>query len=419
MAADSSCSSDVEDLPSHRPQELEPNAGTAEKPPMPLWMWPMPFLALAATSTAAPLMRAAEEVPPILRAGWRQQLTALVVLPAAIWEYRQMSPDLRARLWSARVLGRLACSGSILGLHFGLYIWGLDHTTLAHTTLLVCSSPLILAAGRVVLRFPIQNLEMGGTLLGFGGVIVSVAGELRAPAAGADGSVVEEVRLSGDAAALAGAFSVVGYILIGSELRQWMPTTVYVAPVFSVSAAVLTAVAVGIEGAGAEGGVQPCGWASARWITPFLLLALIPGVCGHTVMNLCLSYWDPLSMTLIQLLLPVVSSVLGWAIGVSGMPGMWTAAGGPITLAGCAVAAVGARRRELAARGAGMAAHGAMRLADDDVAATAEKPFARAQQGRKGSGSSDEEAAARPARSKHQHASLELKPVTCGSESVS
>lgn len=380
------------------------------------WTWALLALAVCAVSSAAPVLRTMAAVQPLLRASWRQQLTAALVLPPALAQFRSLDAELRARLRRREVVLTLVGSGLLLAAHFGLWIWSIDHTTLAHSVLLVSANPILLALGRAALRLPIHLAgELGGAVLGFSGVAVSLAGELCAAQlppplaaferAGA-GPPAESVQLAGDLAALGGAAAFVLYLLIGREVRQWLPTFLYVAPVFAVSALALTAAAAAYEGATLGGGLSGSaagpgaaersaalatfGWASLEWAPSALYLAVGPGVCGHAVLNLCVGHLDPLVISVALLAEPLLATALGCAMGVSALPGPWTLGGGPLLLAGCALTVWGAHTRDRAraggdaAGGATGAAHarsslgralertalrlrGAQRLADDDA----------------------------------------------------
>ncbi|KAJ1633572.1 hypothetical protein T492DRAFT_542296 [Pavlovales sp. CCMP2436] len=327
---------------------------------VPRWVWPALLIALLAMSSAAPVLRTMAAVPPLLRASWRQQLTTVFVLPPAAVEFRSLSPELRARLREPAVLLRIVGSGLLIGAHFGLWIWALDHTTIMHAMLLVSSNPILLAIGRTVCALPIDGGEIFGAFLGFGGVGLSVAGELtqggNAPTTlAADAQSAEQVQLVGDLAALAASGAFVLYLLIGRELRQWLPNFLYVFPVFGISALALTAAAA-IEGATLGGenvrfANRTFGYLSGAWILPVAYLAAGPGVCGHASVSMCVAHLDPLVISVVMLGEPALSSLIGSAMGVSGVPGMWTLAGGLMLLVGCAVTIFAARRREL--RGGG------------------------------------------------------------------
>jgi hypothetical protein len=120
-----------------------------------------------AVSSAATVFSEMREVPALTLAAWRLQLTALVLLPGAVAQHRRLEPEDKARALLA--MRWLAASGACLAVHFGAWVWGLQHTSLAHSVLWVSTSPLLLAAGAWVMRTPISCGETLGALLGFGG----------------------------------------------------------------------------------------------------------------------------------------------------------------------------------------------------------------------------------------------------------
>jgi drug/metabolite transporter (DMT)-like permease len=126
-----------------------------------------------AVSSAAVVFRKVDKafnVAPITLAAWRLQLTTLVMVPPCAWQAYHASPSIR-RDW-LQAWWILAASGVCLAAHFGTWVWGLVHTSVAHALLFVTSVPLLLAAGAVVLRMPISRGEIVGAACGFGGMIL-------------------------------------------------------------------------------------------------------------------------------------------------------------------------------------------------------------------------------------------------------
>lgn len=76
-------------------------------------------------------------------------------------------PDIRQRTLAS--WHWLAGSGACLAVHFASWVWSLEHTSLTHSLLFVCSSPVIIAIMHVVMLQPISKGEIGFTLLGFAG----------------------------------------------------------------------------------------------------------------------------------------------------------------------------------------------------------------------------------------------------------
>lgn len=72
--------------------------------------------------------------------------------------------------------GLLAASGACLALHFGLWVYSVQATSLTHSLLFVSATPLFLAGGTWALGRPISAGELGGTAVGLaGGVVLATA----------------------------------------------------------------------------------------------------------------------------------------------------------------------------------------------------------------------------------------------------
>ena len=67
-------------------------------------------------------------------------------------------------------------SGVCLAFHFGCWVWGLAHTSLAHSLLLVSATPILVAVGMVALCMPISAAEIAGTGLAVVGAVVLCIG---------------------------------------------------------------------------------------------------------------------------------------------------------------------------------------------------------------------------------------------------
>ena len=171
---------------------------------------------IAAVSSAGVFFALMTAVPAITLAAWRLQLTSVFLGSAAAFEYRRMPRDLQLRtLRQGRLLG---LSGSALAVHFGCWVWSVEHTSLTHSLLFVSATPLLLALGTWLLRKPISAGELAGTLVGLTGAVL-----LATAAASSDA----EVTLAGDGAALAASLMFIVYLLVGRNLRQWMPLWIY------------------------------------------------------------------------------------------------------------------------------------------------------------------------------------------------
>ncbi|GIM12972.1 hypothetical protein Vretimale_16154 [Volvox reticuliferus] len=284
------------------------------------------------------------EVPAVTLAAWRLQLTSLFLGLGAAVQWRQLAPADRLR--ALRLTGWLAGSGACLAVHFGSWVWGLQHTSLTHSLLMVSATPVLLAAVSLARGKPLSRGELGGTLVGLAGAIVL--------SVGASSGGEEHVGLAGDLASLLASAVMVGYLSVGRRMRQWMPIFVYAFPVTGIAALGLTLWGLALEpvtltGSG-SGGVF--GWLRSSHYAPWVLyLALGPGIVGHTGFNTLLRYLSPLTVALAFQLEPLVGSVIGWAAGVMQPPGGLTYGGGMLVIAATVWVTLASTARERAENG--------------------------------------------------------------------
>lgn len=96
-----------------------------------------------------------KEVPAIQLAGWRLQVTSVYLAIGGAYQYYHL-PAEKQRL-VLRKSWLLGISGTSLAVHFGAWVWSVEHTSLMHSLLFVSATPLILAGGAWLLRQPISR----------------------------------------------------------------------------------------------------------------------------------------------------------------------------------------------------------------------------------------------------------------------
>ena len=295
----------------------------------PLWAWAQLAAAVLAISTAGVAFDRLPEVPPLRLASWRMQATSAVLLVGARREWRAADAPARAFALRRDTLAQLAVSGTCLGAHFGLWVAGLQSTSLSHSLLLVSCTPLFLAFGASALGFAVSRGELAGAALGVAGVALVAFDKRRA-------TNLERVTWQGDVLSLGAAVAIIGYMHIGAELRQTMPLFLYAFPVTAMSAAFLSvaAVVVGEPTPSEARLLDVFGWALAsppsRLLRRFAVvtyLALGPGLIGHTGYNAVLRHVTPLVVSTALTLEPALGSALGYFLGVADAPGAQTAPG--------------------------------------------------------------------------------------------
>jgi len=282
-------------------------------------VWGLLVAGVLGVSSAGAILSHVDSVPPLMRASWRLQITVLMLLPFAIWQFKQMDVTSRERLKERRTILIIIGSGVALAAHFGTWVTSLDHTSLAHSLLFVTSHPIIIVAGTALLVRRPHRLETAGAIIGLIGAAITLL----------DAKDGGEVTLWGDFLAFAGAVTVVGYIVAGRILREWMPVFVYAVPVTLLGGLLLIPVSIFM---GEE--TAALGWIESELLGWFLLLAFLAGIVGHTGLNACLRWLAPLTISFAVTLEPIIGAFIGWFFFNEEVPGKWTWLGGLILIIG-------------------------------------------------------------------------------------
>ena len=243
-------------------------------------------VAVCAIATAAIWVRFAGETSPAFLVVGRTLLSGLLLLPWLV----------RAPL--SRAERRLATgAGIFLGLHFFLWFASLSRTTVAASTMLVCTTPLWLALVDASRGRRPSGVMWVALSLALGGVALIGGGDSRT-----------EHGLLGDALALAGALAVAGYFLCNRRARadSTAPLLPYVCAVNLIAAAALTPV---VAAQAMSGNLQ----VSSTALLAIVGLALAPQMIGHNLLVWALRDRGPTAVTLVVLGEPVFAAVLAYA----------------------------------------------------------------------------------------------------------
>ena len=292
------------------------------------------LLGILAVSTASIFIRYAQPGASALTiAAGRLVLATLVLAPLALTRHRPALARLTAREWRLALL-----AGVFLAAHFALWITSLEHTTVASSVVLVTTTPLWVGLlSPLVLREPLtRRLTLGIALALAGGAVVGLGDTGGSHAAGTGAGLAGAAgsgALLGDLLALAGAWMMAGYLMVGRRLRAGLTLVPYVFVVYGMAAVVLT-LAMAATGHSLFGlAPNTCLW--------LVLLALVPQLLGHSSFNWALRYL-PASFVAIALLgEPVGSTALAYGL-LHEVPTPLKLGGAALILAGIAVAALSA-----------------------------------------------------------------------------
>ena len=264
--------------------------------------------AILAVSAASIFIRFAqiEGAPSLVIAALRLSFATLLLAPLAITRHRG---ELRNLTRAELSLGLV--SGLFLAVHFATWISSLEYTSVASSVVFVSTGPLWVALLSPMLlnerlkRAAILGLGLallGGTVIGLADSCVWSAG-LQCPALN---QVMQGRAMWGNFLALAGAWAVTGYLIIGRKLRAKMSLIPYIFVVYGMAA-------IGLIVLMLAAGQLPFGFEAKTYVWIFLLAA-IPQLIGHSTYNWALRYLPATFVAVTTLGEPIGSAILAFLI---------------------------------------------------------------------------------------------------------
>lgn len=263
--------------------------------------------AILAVSTASIFIRFAQaDAPSLVIAALRLTFATLLLAPLALTRHREEIKGLTSREITLGIF-----SGLFLTVHFATWISSLEYTSVASSAVFVATGPLWVALLSPALlnerltRAAIVGLTLallGGAVVGLSDACVIQNG-IQCPELG---QVLQGRAMWGNFLALAGAWAVTGYLIIGRKLRAKISLIPYIFVVYGISAIGLIIVMF-------VAGQSPLGYPikTYGWI---FLLALIPQIIGHSTFNWALGYLPAAFVAVTTLGEPVGSAILAFFI---------------------------------------------------------------------------------------------------------
>jgi drug/metabolite transporter (DMT)-like permease len=246
-------------------------------------------VAVAAVSTAAPLIRGAE-APSLAVAFWRNALAVAVLVPVTALRRRAEV----AALAPPQRRGALL-AGVFLAAHFATWVPSLSFTTVASSVALVATQPVWAALMARARGESVPARAWAGIALAVTGAVVL---------SGVDLSISPRALL-GDALALAGGVLAAAYVTVGAEVRQSVSTIVYTTICYATAAALLAVMCL-------AGGQPLSGYDAGTW-SALVALTAGPQLLGHSIVNRVLRTTSATVVSVAILFEIVGSSVLAWA----------------------------------------------------------------------------------------------------------
>jgi drug/metabolite transporter (DMT)-like permease len=263
--------------------------------------------AILAVSTSSVFIRFAQgDAPSLVIAALRLTFATLILAPIAFTRHRDELGSLRR---GDLMLGLVA--GLFLAIHFGTWISSLEFTSVASSVVFVSTGPLWVALlSPMLLDERLRRAALIGLGLAFlGGTIVGMSDAcnwnngLECP----DLSRVMQGRaMWGNFLALAGAWAVSGYLIIGRKLRAKVSLIPYIFVVYGMAA-------IGLLAAMFVAGESPFGHPLRAYFWIFLLAAF-PQLIGHSTYNWALRFIPASLVAITTLVEPIGSAILAYFV---------------------------------------------------------------------------------------------------------
>ena len=244
-------------------------------------------IALFSISWAAILVLLAG-APAAVCALWRLVFSTLIMAAACL------AAGERPRFTLLNLVGGVA-----LGLHFVSWMKSLFLVPVAVSTTIVVMYPLFAAlADALVMGERPSEMQVVGLVLAFLGVVILYFGPRM------QGVFIDPL---GVLYAFIGALAASLYFLAGRSLRRMGVSTLgYATPVYGVASLSVLVYVILM-------GIDPLHYGARTWVF-LLLLALVPMIGGHTMMNYALRFVKASTATSIALGEPVGASLLAYLV---------------------------------------------------------------------------------------------------------
>lgn len=293
---------------------------TTRKPPVPVPL--LMVIGIVAISFSSIFIKWSS-APASVQGMYRLLFTSLLMLPFAR-PYSGAAFGLRRKDWLL-----LGMSGTMLALHFLLWMGSLEFTSVASSTMIMALEPVFIMVGAYLLY---KEKTSASALLGMGiaifGVVFIGWGDIS----------LSSDHIKGDLLSIGGTVAVAAHLLIGQRLVARMPSYLYSLIVFIIAAVVFAVYNL-------LTGIPFFDYPPKEWGI-FVLLAIVPTVFGHILFNWLLQYASATTVSMNILGEPVGASILAYLLLGEQLTGLqW--AGGMLVMAGLAVYLYAGRKKAL------------------------------------------------------------------------
>jgi len=303
------------------------------------------FFALASAGAAFDLQ--GPGVTASMKTYWRLTSTALLISPMVLFNlHRDGLPKLSKKEWLM-----LPAAAFCYAQMTTVFVVALSMTSLANTFVFSNMTSLVIIVSKSLMGLPVLMLEASGSMIGIAGGIICSRDSSSGPSD--DGGNEHPQAMLGNLIALSASFGTALYLSIARDLRSKCDLYVFMFGIFFIASFfVLAYMVIANEPvtfdrdpySGLFGWMDP----TPNRLPLELFMAVVINVVGTLGYIAVLKYFDPIVVSTIMLMEPVVGVFIGVWVGVDTMPGVVTWVGDAIVTIGSGmVVYAGAKKTEL------------------------------------------------------------------------
>lgn len=284
-------------------------------------------------------------VTPEIRILWRNMATSMVTFPFALTIILRGNESEHGGSWK-RCLTFVLIAGVAYAYYLGSFVVALSMTSVGHATLFSNTHSMLLVFWKLLQRKPVAAFEALGAAIGVvGGVITSTDSTPGGP------NVVSASAI-GDLVALSGAAGGALYFTLAKKVRPSMHVMVFLCGLTATSATALLCYMLA-SGQDLSLSTDPYNGVFG-WLTPssnrllaVLYLVFICDCIGTMGYIGVMKYFDPIVVSIVCLVEPIVATAQGIVMNVDVMPGRITFVGATLVIGGtCLVLSSQSRKTE-------------------------------------------------------------------------
>jgi drug/metabolite transporter (DMT)-like permease len=244
-----------------------------------------------ASSTSFVYIRESTEAPVML-AAYRLLLTALLISPLFLRDYRRFHKGRSVELFRSAI-----GPGFVLGLHFITWVIGARMTTGANATLIVSLVPLAMPFFMLFMyRENITRNEIAATGLALLGLLILAVGDFS----------ISMDYLTGDLVCLVSMILFAYYLALAKNSAKYESIWLYVFPMYLLAGIFCFILALFFS--------SPIHSYSAYEGLMILLLAVVPTIGGHTILNFSMQKFRGQTVSIINMGQFLFAGIIAWFI---------------------------------------------------------------------------------------------------------